>query len=94
LTASRTGVPSLYVEHINLNAYNRTRLWWKMDTETPQIPRGLSNSGNRRAPARPGDTCDAVAREAWVGAPLEPRPRPSVWHAPVAGGAPPTSWRW
>jgi len=27
LTASRTGVPSLYVEHINLNAYIRTRLW-------------------------------------------------------------------
>jgi hypothetical protein len=25
---ARTGVPSVYVEHINLSAYIRTRVWW------------------------------------------------------------------
>ena len=25
---TRTGVPSVYVEHINLSAYIRTRVWW------------------------------------------------------------------
>jgi hypothetical protein len=34
---ARTGVPSVYVEHSNLSAYIRTRLWWEMNTETPQI---------------------------------------------------------
>src|SRR5688572_29273654 len=50
---ARTGVPSLYIEHNNLNAYIRTRLWWKMNTETPQIPSGLSNSGNRLSTGTP-----------------------------------------
>jgi DNA repair photolyase len=34
---ARAGVPSVYVEHINLSGYIRTRLWRVLNTETPQI---------------------------------------------------------